>query len=153
MSAHSAIVSDACGGQCLEFQNPLLHRSVGCRILPALGGIMRNLCLVAAIAAVLTPYASPNLLHAETVQVKYRGTVDLKPFACTDVTRSSFIRRVCFDKMNSYMLIDLAGTYYHYCEIDGGTVSTLLAAESIGRFYNSAIKGQFDCRTHRVPNY
>jgi hypothetical protein len=27
---------------------------------------------------------------AETVDVKYRGVVDLKPFACTDTPRSSF---------------------------------------------------------------
>jgi hypothetical protein len=91
--------------------------------------------------------------HAETVQVKYRGQVDLRPFKCTDVTQSSIVRRVSFDKTNSYMLINLGGTYYHYCEIDGGTVSSLLAADSIGSFYNSTIKGRFDCRTHRIPTY
>jgi KTSC domain len=42
---------------------------------------------------------------------------------------------------------------YHYCEIDAGTVSSLLGAESMGRFYNTSIKGRFDCRTHRVPAY
>ena len=92
-------------------------------------------------------------LGAEIVQVKYRGPVDLGPFDCTYVTRSSFIHRVCFDKANSYMLINLAGTYYHYCEIDNGTVAALMSAESMGRFYNSAIKGHFDCRTHRIPTY
>jgi KTSC domain len=45
------------------------------------------------------------------------------------------------------------GTWYHYCEIDPGTVSSLLAAESMGRLYNASIKGNFDCRTHRVPAY
>ena len=40
------------------------------------------------------------------MDVKYRGPVDLKTFACSDVL-SSFVRRVCFDKANSYMLIDL----------------------------------------------
>jgi hypothetical protein len=38
--------------------------------------------------------------------VKYRGTVDLAPFACEDITRSSFIERVCYDSKNTYMLID-----------------------------------------------
>jgi hypothetical protein len=51
------------------------------------------------------------------------------------------------------MLIDLNGTYYHYCEIDEGTVTSLMSADSIGRFYNASIKGRFDCRTHRVPAY
>jgi hypothetical protein len=48
--------------------------------------------------------------RAESVAVKYRGVVDLKPFACTETPRSSFIQRVCYDKAQSYMLIDLRGT-------------------------------------------
>lgn len=91
--------------------------------------------------------------RAETVNVKYRGEVNLAPFECTDITPSSFVRRVCYDRGNDYMLINLNGTYYHYCEIDGETVAGLLHADSIGRFLNASIKGRFDCRTHRVPNY
>ena len=87
------------------------------------------------------------------VTVKYRGPVNLAPFKCDRVTRSSFVERVCYDAANSYMLIDLTGTWYHYCEIDAGTVSNLMAADFMGRFYNQSIKGRFDCRTHRVPQY
>jgi hypothetical protein len=90
---------------------------------------------------------------AETVSVKYRGEIDLKPFVCTDITRSSFINRVCYDGANDYMLISLNGIYYHYCEIDNGTVSALMSAESMGRYYNASIRGRFDCRTHRIPMY
>jgi hypothetical protein len=98
-----------------------------------------------------------SVAHAETVNVKYRGPVDLKPFACTD-TISSFVNRVCYDKTNSYMLILLNSTWYHHCEIDAQTVTSLITAGSVGRFYNSNIKGNgkdgpFDCRTHRVPTY
>lgn len=94
---------------------------------------------------------------AETIDVKYRGPVDLKPFTCTD-TKSSFVNRVCYDRANTYMLILLNKTWYHYCEIDAGTVSSLIKADSVGRFYNAKIKGTgkdgpFDCRTHKVPNY
>jgi KTSC domain len=46
------------------------------------------------------------------------------------LTRSSFIRRLCYDRRNGYMLISLNGTFYHYCEIDAGTVSSLLSAPS-----------------------
>jgi hypothetical protein len=91
--------------------------------------------------------------NAETANVKYRGEVDLSPFECTEINRSSFVNRICYDGANSYMLINLNGTYYHYCEIDAETVAGLLHAESIGRFFNANIKGHFDCRTHRVPNY
>jgi hypothetical protein len=51
------------------------------------------------------------------------------------------------------MLTNLTGTYYHYCEIDASVVSALMEAESIGRFYNTNIKGHFDCRTHKMPTY
>jgi hypothetical protein len=56
-------------------------------------------------------------VRSETVEVKYRGTIDLKTFDCRDINRSSFIQRVCYDKAQSYMIIALNGTYYHYCEL------------------------------------
>jgi hypothetical protein len=90
---------------------------------------------------------------AETVDVKYRGQLDLKPFACTIIERSSFIRRVCYDTANAYMLVSLNGAYYHYCDIDEGTVNSFLAAASMGRFFNASIKGHFDCVTGHVPAY
>jgi KTSC domain len=95
---------------------------------------------------------------SETVDVKYRGAVDLKPFACTDTPRSSFIQRVCYDKGQSYMLISLRGTYYHYCELPPATFEEFVTAPSMGQFYNQRIKGSgsdgpFDCRTHRLPSY
>jgi hypothetical protein len=90
---------------------------------------------------------------AETVNVKYRGAVDLAPFQCESVSRSSLVTRVCYDRKEQYMVIGLQGTYYHYCEIDGGTVAALRGAESMGRYFNASIKGRFDCRTNRVPAY
>ena len=109
--------------------------------------------IVTAIAVLIaTPVSS------ETADVKYRGVVDLKPFACTDTPRSSFIQRVCYDKAQSYMLINLRGTYYHYCELPPVTFDAFITAPSMGQFYNQKIKGTgsdgpYDCRTHRVPNY
>jgi hypothetical protein len=97
-------------------------------------------------------------VHSETVDVKYRGPVDLKTFECRDTNRSSFIQRVCYDKAQSYMVISLKGTYYHYCELPPATLDSLMGAPSMGQFYNQNIKGSgadgpFDCRTHRVPSY
>src|SRR6476619_582872 len=109
--------------------------------------------IVTALAVLIaTPVSS------ETVDVKYRGPVDLKPFACTDTARSSFIQRVCYDKAQSYMLISLRGTYYHYCQLPPAICDAFMAAPSLGTFYNRQIKGSgadgpFDCRTHRVPTY
>ena len=94
-----------------------------------------------------------GLVHAETVNVKYRGVVDLAPFQCESVSRSSLVTRVCYDRSEQYMVIGLQGTYYHYCEIDAGTVSALKSADSMGRFFNTNIKGNFDCRARRLPSY
>jgi KTSC domain len=96
--------------------------------------------------------------HSETVDVKYRGTVNLKTFECRDIDRSSFIQRVCYDKAQSYVIISLRGTYYHYCELPPATLDSLMGAPSMGQFYNQNIKGSgsdgpYDCRTHRKPTY
>ncbi len=108
--------------------------------------------VVLGIAIALT-VAMSGATHAETVNVKYRGVVDLAPFQCESVSRSSLVTRVCYDRKEQYMIIGLQGTYYHYCEIDPGTVNALRGAESMGRYFNSNIKGRFDCRTNRVPAY
>jgi hypothetical protein len=97
-------------------------------------------------------------VRSETVDVKYRGPVDLKSFECRDISRSSFIQRVCYDRPQSYMIISLRGTYYHYCELPPVTYDALMGAPSMGQFYNQNIKGTgsdgpYDCRTHRVPSY
>jgi hypothetical protein len=102
---------------------------------------------------ILAVFSIAIAAHAETVDVKYRGPVDLAPFKCTSIDRSSFIRRVCYDAANSYMIVQLNQTYYHYCDINSVTVDAFEAAESMGRYFNASIKGQFDCRTGHVPAY
>jgi KTSC domain len=56
------------------------------------------------------------------------------------------------------MLINLRGTFYHYCELPTATYNALMAAPSIGQLYNANIRrsgkdGPYDRRTHRVPSY
>jgi hypothetical protein len=96
--------------------------------------------------------------HAETVDVKYRGSVDLKPFTCQDISRSSVVTRLCYDTANQYVIVRLKTVYYHYCEMPKKIVDDWLAADSMGTYYNASIKGTgkdgpYDCRTHRVPAY
>jgi hypothetical protein len=95
---------------------------------------------------------------AETINVKYYGLLDLKPFSCTDVTRSSFINRACYDKTKQFMVVQLKGTYYPYCEMPAAAFEAFLNASSMGQYYNAKIKGSgndgpFDCRTHAAPKY
>jgi hypothetical protein len=113
--------------------------------------------MVRAAAALFLVICAAEV-KSETVDVKYRGPVDLQTFECRDITRSSFIQRVCYDKAQSYMIINLKGVNYHYCELPQATFDSLMGAPSMGQFYNANIKGTgsdgpYDCRTHRVPAY
>ena len=113
---------------------------------------------VGAFATALLAHLFSAEVRSETVDVKYRGTVNLKTFECRDTPRSSFIQRVCYDKPQSYMIISLKGTYYHHCELPPATFDGLMSAPSMGQFYNQNIKGSgsdgpYDCRTHRIPAY
>ena len=48
-----------------------------------------------------------HLAAAETIDVKYYGKLDLATFTCTNVSRSSFINRACFDKAKRFMVVQL----------------------------------------------
>lgn len=118
---------------------------------------LRAIAIVAALAA-LAGFIAIGPVWAETVSVKYRGPVDLANFDCTGELDSSVVQRVCYNAPNAYMLIRLKQTWYHYCQIDKGTVDDLLAAPSKGRFYSSRIKdsatgGKFGCRDKPVPQF
>jgi hypothetical protein len=98
--------------------------------------------------------AIPSVLAgAEQVYVKYRGPVDLSPFKCEWIERSSLVKRLCYDAKEKYVVVNLTGTYYHYCEVPPGVVASWRSADSMGRFYNSSVKGSFDCRLLRMPAY
>lgn len=110
------------------------HRLVFCMVFPVA-------CFLAAST------------HAETVDVKYRGPVSLDTFDCAPIKASSLVKRLCYDEARAYLIVDLDGTYYHYCAVDPATVEAWRSAPSLGRYYNASIKGgAFDCRDHGVPD-
>jgi hypothetical protein len=110
------------------------------------------------LTLLVSSLANATWAEAETIDVKYYGSLDLKPFACTDVTRSSFINRACYDKAKQFMVVQLKGTYYPYCEMPAATYDAFMNASSMGQYYNAIVKGSgkdgpFDCRTHAKPTY
>lgn len=111
----------------------------------------RYLCLLLTSISWLA--LAPSVSRAETVFVKYRGPVDLTPFRCEWVDRSAVVKRLCYDAREKYVVVNLTGVYYHYCEVPAVVVTNWRAAESMGRFYNQKVKGNFDCRVFRVPPY
>jgi len=109
--------------------------------------------------------ATALLLHlftaevgSETVDVRDRGTVDLKTFECRDINRSSLIQRVCYDKAKRHLIINIKGVYDQYCELPALTFDGLMGAPSMGQFFNQNIRGSgpdgpYKCRTRRNSNY
>jgi hypothetical protein len=94
-----------------------------------------------------------TVARADCVAIKYRGTcVPLEKLDCTN-TASSFVNEVRYDAKNSYMVILLNSTRYHDCGIPQAIVTALIDAGSVGRFYNSQVKGKFGCQGQVVPAY
>jgi hypothetical protein len=101
--------------------------------------------------------AGANWTGAEIVDVDRRGAVNLAPFACQDITRSSLINRVCYDAANRVMIVQSNAAWSQYCGVPAATRDTFLNAPSMGQYYNANIKdsgsdGAYNCSTHRIPN-
>lgn len=89
--------------------------------------------------------------RAETVFVKYQGPVALDRFQCA-YPDSSFVHRICYRAERQYLVVLLNRTYYHYCRMPKSVVEQWLEAPSQGRFYNTYIKGNYDCRQGGIPS-
>ena len=98
-------------------------------------------------------FATTAASAGEVIQVKYRGPVDLATFDCEWTPQSSAVKRLCYDRKEQYVVVNLTGTYYHYCEVPQSVVTAWRGSESLGKFFNSRVKGNFDCRINRVPEY
>ena len=85
-----------------------------------------------------------------TIDVRGQGGVDLNDFECRDVTRSSILQRVCYDPARRYLIVAVKGTYDPYCDLPAETFDALMAAPSMGQFFNRHIRGAsgapFACR-------
>ena len=94
---------------------------------------------------------------AEIVDIRDRGAVDLKPFDCQDITRSSVISRVCYDTESRHMLVRRYAVYHQYCDLPKDTLDAFLNAPSMGRFFKTNLEGAdgsepYACRTHKAPS-
>ena len=83
-------------------------------------------------------------LGSETVEVRERGVVDLAPFECRDITRSSLIQRVCYDQARRYLVVASKGGYDVYCELPPQTYDGFMAAPSMGQFFKEHIRAHGD---------
>jgi len=81
----------------------------------------------------------------EYVDVKYGNTVDISEYRDVDTSGSSFMRGGSYDAVDDYLILNLNGTNYNYCDVPEYIVDDLEDASSHGSYYNSNIKGQYDC--------
>ena len=108
------------------------------------------------LTVLLIGLAGASWTEAETVEVEYRGAVDLKPFACQDTPRSSLVNRVCYDAPNHIMIVQLNSVYSQYCDVPEATRDEFLNAPSMGQYYKANIRGMeaeapYRCHTDRAP--
>jgi KTSC domain len=88
---------------------------------------------------------------SETVETGERR-VDLGTFECRDITRSTMLQRVCYDRAQQDLIVGISGRYDRYCSVPAATVERLLGAPSMGQFFNRNIRREttgerFVCRS------
>ena len=117
----------------------------------------RSVAVVAMIAVVVITVMLWILLSVinSPIYVKYRtnGPVDIHASNFEPLNKSgAIVRGAWYDKSQEYMIIDLNGTYYQYCGIQASTWDWLKSVDS-DAYYQTDIRGDFDCRVNHVPDY
>lgn len=85
--------------------------------------------------------------RSDPVDLAYPGRFDVV------IPDSTVVSAAAFDSESEYLLIALNGVWYHYCSVPGSVWSAFGEASSKGRFYNSELRGRYDCRGGGVPDY
>jgi KTSC domain-containing protein len=95
--------------------------------------------MVRAAAAILMHLLATPVV-SETVDVGDRSAVDLMTFECRDITRSSIVQRVCYDRAQRQLIVAVKGAYDQYCDLPAETFDALMGAPSMGQFFNRNIR-------------
>jgi hypothetical protein len=109
---------------------------------------MKNLFASIKIAPVLLLFITmteSSIAGDENIIVKYRGEVNLESYQCDWISRSSLIKRLCYDSSQLHVIVLLKQTYYQYCVVPKKVISEWAKSSSMGEYYNSNVKGNFHC--------
>src|SRR5437868_9704015 len=112
--------------------------------------------IVRVLPILLAGLAGATWTDAETVNVQHGAAVNLAPFACQDITRSSIVNRVCYDAASRQMIVQANAAWWQYCGVPEAVRDGFLSAPSMGRYYNANIKGSetagpYECRAQHTP--
>ena len=105
--------------------------------------------MVRALALLLAQLAAAPIV-SEMVETGDRRPIDLATFECRDISRSTVLQRVCYDRAQHNLVVATGGSYARYCGVAAETVDSLLGAPSMGQFFNRQIRreaagGRYDC--------
>jgi hypothetical protein len=59
----------------------------------------------------------------------------LASLECVEVTRSRVIRRICYDELRQYMVVDIEGRHREFCQVERETAEAFLHAKSLAQFF------------------
>ncbi|MEK7544970.1 MAG: KTSC domain-containing protein [Patescibacteria group bacterium] len=83
---------------------------------------------------------------SKSVNVKYRkDSVNFSNFEYLDTSKSSFVNGAWYDSSNGHMIIKLNKNNYEYCGIPTSAWKEFEEADSFGKYYNTRIKGFYNC--------
>ncbi|WP_024341284.1 KTSC domain-containing protein [Bradyrhizobium japonicum] len=107
--------------------------------------------MVRALVLLLAQLAGTPIV-SETIETGEQRIVDLVTFECRDISRSTVLQRVCYDRAQQDLIVASNGAYVRYCGVAADTVERLMGAPSMGQFFSRNIKreatiGRYTCRT------
>ena len=101
--------------------------------------------MVRAFTALLLGLLAPPMT-SETIDVRGFGAVDLGPFECRDIDRSTIVQRVCYEAAHNTLVVAARGVYDLYCGVPPETYAAFMDAASMGLFLNRNIRAASDTR-------
>ncbi|MEA2881910.1 MAG: hypothetical protein QOH32_1166 [Bradyrhizobium sp.] len=112
--------------------------------------------MLRVLPILLAGLAGADWTDAEFVNVRDVGAINLAPFACQDISRSSIVNRVCYDAESRHMIVQANAAYSQYCDVPEAVRDSFLNAPSMGQYYNANIKGPgtvgpYECGAQRTP--
>ncbi|MGY4506753.1 KTSC domain-containing protein [Bradyrhizobium sp. USDA 3650] len=106
--------------------------------------------MVRALALLLAQLVTAPIV-SETIETGEHRLADLKTFECRDITRSTVLQRVCYDRAQQALVVAVDGVYDRYCGVPIDTVERLLGAPSMGQFFNQNIKREVSGSRYACP--